>query len=341
MYRRLVRAIFRCPDCAGRLELDDEGRCRECGALRVGAAGVLDFVTDPQRIQEREFYERKYAERLQGIERKWPVAGLAARWQHPAEPGHRAIWEEVGDIRGKRVLLLGNGGAVKELYLLTLAPELLIVSDLAASGVAVIRDSFDLTDHENRVCFAAIDALALPLFDESIDLVYGSALVHHLPEREPFLREVARVLRPGGRAVFFDDAYSSGWQRAKRTVLRPLLAYSHRKHPRSPEDVEATMRGGFREEVLAEEASRVGVELWSRRLLLTFYLWHRASMVLLPDRFLAYRRHPRIAGPLIRLDEWLARKPRVQPHLVRLVWGIQKPLSSTRSTTRPAARPSS
>lgn len=321
-----VHEIFRCPGCAERLELDEDGRCRACRAVRVAAGGVLDFVTDPDRLEERDFYEDKYAEHLQAIDRKWPVTALRGRWEHPGEPVHKAMWEAVGDLRGKRALLVGNGGAVKELYLLTLDPELLIVSDLAPAGVAVIRDNFDLDPYDGQVCFAAIDGLALPLFDESIDLVYGSAFVHHLPDREAFLREVARVLRPGGRGVFLDDAYSAGWQRAKLTMLRPLMAYSHRKHPRSPEDMEATMQGGFREEILAEEARRIGVELWSRRLLLVFYLWQRASMVLLPSRFRELRRHPRIAKPLIRFDEWLARKPRFQPHLIRLVWGIQKPL---------------
>ena len=330
-------SIFRCPDCGERLELDPSGRCAGCSAARVGAAGVLDFVTDPERLQERAFYEELYAARRGDGNPRWSVASLRSRWEQPEQVTNRAVWDAVGDLRGKRVLLLGNGGGLKELYLLTLEPELLIVSDLAAMGVAVLRDRFDLSAYDGRVAFAAIDGLQLPFFDESLDLVYGNAFVHHLPDREAFLREVARVLRPGGRAVFMDDAYSPLWQAGKRTLLRPLLAYSHRKVPRSPEDVKETMRGGFREEVLREEARRAGVELWSRRLLLTFYLWHRATLKLLPDRFRELRMHPRIAGPLIRLDEKLARRPRAQRHLVRLVWGVEKPSQTSRSSIQRVA----
>jgi len=104
-----------------------------------------------------------------------------------------------------------------------------------------------------------------------------------------------------------------------------LFVYSHRKVPRSPEDVVATTAGGFREEDLRDEVARVGGEFWSVRLLLAFQLWHRAALVLLPERFRRLRRHPLIAGPLIRLDERLARRPRSRRHLIRLVWGLRKP----------------
>ena len=39
--------------------------------------------------------------------------------------------------------------------------------------------------------------------DDHFDLVYGSAILHHLDLRAA-CREIARVLRPGGRAVFLE-----------------------------------------------------------------------------------------------------------------------------------------
>jgi SAM-dependent methyltransferase len=46
------------------------------------------------------------------------------------------------------------------------------------------------------------DAEALPFEDDSFDLVLGHAVLHHLPDLDQAWREIHRVLRPGGIAVF-------------------------------------------------------------------------------------------------------------------------------------------
>ena len=48
----------------------------------------------------------------------------------------------------------------------------------------------------------AADAEALPFEDESFDLVFGHAVLHHLPDLDQAFREFHRVLAPGGRVVF-------------------------------------------------------------------------------------------------------------------------------------------
>ena len=48
------------------------------------------------------------------------------------------------------------------------------------------------------------DAAALPLEDESVDLVISSFAAHHLPDRHAALAEMMRVLRPGGKVVIWD-----------------------------------------------------------------------------------------------------------------------------------------
>src|SRR6059058_1328463 len=48
----------------------------------------------------------------------------------------------------------------------------------------------------------ATDAERLPFQDASFDLVFGHAVLHHLPDLDAALAEFRRVLRPGGTVAF-------------------------------------------------------------------------------------------------------------------------------------------
>jgi ubiquinone/menaquinone biosynthesis C-methylase UbiE len=65
---------------------------------------------------------------------------------------------------------------------------------------------------------------ALPFQDESFDAVLSTLMLHHLPAaaREQGVREMRRVLKPGGRVLALDFA-SSGKKKG-------LLARLHRRH---------------------------------------------------------------------------------------------------------------
>jgi ubiquinone/menaquinone biosynthesis C-methylase UbiE len=52
------------------------------------------------------------------------------------------------------------------------------------------------------VTTARCDAGALPFEDDSFDLVFGHAILHHIPDLDAAFAEFRRVLRPGGTVVF-------------------------------------------------------------------------------------------------------------------------------------------
>ena len=56
--------------------------------------------------------------------------------------------------------------------------------------------------HENRVYFSTQDAACLFFPDEAFNLITGSALLHHILDYRWLLREILRLLHPGGRAIF-------------------------------------------------------------------------------------------------------------------------------------------
>ncbi|MFN8126724.1 MAG: class I SAM-dependent methyltransferase [Candidatus Nanopelagicales bacterium] len=57
---------------------------------------------------------------------------------------------------------------------------------------------------------AVSDAEDLPFEDNSFDLVCGHAVLHHIPDLDTALREVLRVLKPGGRFVFAGEPTAEG-----------------------------------------------------------------------------------------------------------------------------------
>ncbi|WP_052852545.1 SAM-dependent methyltransferase [Streptomyces avicenniae] len=57
---------------------------------------------------------------------------------------------------------------------------------------------------DDRVSFRWADAAALPFEDDAFDAVWALESIIHMPDRVQVLREVARVIRPGGRVVLTD-----------------------------------------------------------------------------------------------------------------------------------------
>lgn len=81
--------------------------------------------------------------------------------------------------------------------------------DLTEAAVELARKRFELFDLPGK--FQTADAENLVFADASFDLVYSHGVLHHTPETGKAIREVHRVLRPGGRAevmLYHRDSYN-------------------------------------------------------------------------------------------------------------------------------------
>lgn len=127
----------------------------------------------------------------------------------------------LGDVRGKRVVDLGCGTgentvllALKgaDVYALDLSPELV---ELAKKRLAINRAPSE------RVHFMVSSAHVTGIPDESVDIVLGIAILHHL-DLKLVSQEVFRILKKGGRAIFQEPVRDSRMVR----FLRGLIPYT-------------------------------------------------------------------------------------------------------------------
>ena len=107
------------------------------------------------------------------------------------------------------------------------------VTDLSPGMVEVARRNARALGFE--VAGRVADAEGLPYDHDSFDLVIGHAVLHHIPDVELALREVLRVLKPGGRFVFAGEPTRYGdviarrlsrltWRATTRATRLPALA---------------------------------------------------------------------------------------------------------------------
>ena len=81
--------------------------------------------------------------------------------------------------------------------------------DLTEAAVSLARRRFELEGLPGE--FRVADAEALEFGDGAFDLVYSHGVLHHTPDARAAVREVHRVLKPGGRAVvmlYHRDSYN-------------------------------------------------------------------------------------------------------------------------------------
>ncbi len=81
-----------------------------------------------------------------------------------------------------------------------LAPENSSIGlSLTDAAIQLARKNFDSAGLRGE--FRVADAEHLDFADHSFDLVYSHGVLHHTPDIETAVREIHRVLKPGGRAI--------------------------------------------------------------------------------------------------------------------------------------------
>ena len=124
--------------------------------------------------------------------------------------------------------------------------NLRMLRDLRMTNVV----GLDLSDEAIRFCaakgFGTVrkgDITAIPFADASFDLVLATDVIEHVDDDAKALREIRRVLRPGGKAIVTVPAFKALW---------------------GPQDVLALHKRRYRMKPLVREAEAAGLRIASR-----------------------------------------------------------------------------
>jgi SAM-dependent methyltransferase len=139
---------------------------------------------------------------------------------------------EIGAGTGYFTLNMLQDGVVREAVATDISPGMLDALQTNAQRIGVCVET------------VACDAEELPFDDDTFDLVFGHAVLHHIPHLDRAFAEFKRVLRPGGEFLFAGEPSQTGDRIAaypKRAALAgaPLWRALMRARPADGADAPA------------------------------------------------------------------------------------------------------
>ena len=147
------------------------------------------------------------------------------------------------------VLEVGCGSGGYALYLAKNVGCRLIGLDVNAPGVRNANELAAATGLQSRVHFELCNASkVLPFKSGMFDAVFSNDVLCHLPRRREVLREMFRILKPGGRMLFSDGLIVGGMLSHQEIATRSSIGFYVFSPPGENERVMESV--GFRQILL-------------------------------------------------------------------------------------------
>jgi ubiquinone/menaquinone biosynthesis C-methylase UbiE len=135
-----------------------------------------------------DHYDAKWGIDFGDVGREQVLAKVEKALGHRPDGWARSL--EIGSGTGYFTLNLLRAGLVSKATCSDISPGMLAALSANAERL------------ELEVETALLDAEALPFADQSFELVFGHAVLHHIPNLDRAFAEFARVLAPGGTLLF-------------------------------------------------------------------------------------------------------------------------------------------
>jgi demethylmenaquinone methyltransferase/2-methoxy-6-polyprenyl-1,4-benzoquinol methylase len=172
------------------------------GPATSDAGGVAS--TDRGSARKREALEL-----FGGLPRRYDQLSAALSfWQDPR--WRRALVDALAPQAGERVLDVATGTGMVAAELLARADCTVVGIDQSAEMLAAARARFASQDGD-RVLLLQGQAEALPFGDGSFDALTFTYLLRYVDDPPATLRELARVVRPGGRIASLEFGVPPAW----------------------------------------------------------------------------------------------------------------------------------
>jgi SAM-dependent methyltransferase len=202
-------------------EFDRQAPTSAVPARRDVAAGTIEWCVPEKQRWERAEVERSAVEASLTPEDSLRVsARTLARYERPPADTPYPLeysYHLLGDVRRLRIVDFGCGSGANSVLLANRGADVIGV-DISGDLIALARRRMQINGRADGARFVVCSGYDLPFADASIDIVFGMAILHHLD----LLRaseEIARVLRPGGRAIFQEPVRNSPLVRFVRALI--------------------------------------------------------------------------------------------------------------------------
>jgi ubiquinone/menaquinone biosynthesis C-methylase UbiE len=160
-----------------------------------------------------EHYDSKWGIKYDAVGQAQVTSKLSKALRH--EPGRYSRALEIGAGTGYFSLNLLRAGVIGEAVATDISPGMLGKLERSAAELGLPIET------------AACEASKLPFDDGSFDLLFGHAVLHHLPNLDAAFQEFRRVLRPGGVMAFCGEPSHYGdriaaWPKRGANAVAPL-----------------------------------------------------------------------------------------------------------------------
>lgn len=262
-----LEALLRCPECGSEVVLDELAIC--AGGHRYPVvAGIPVFLdekmiaSDPQYAGQRAYFDSEFRGYQRYALENWRVAYLDRLRESGLLDGPASPLVDVGvGGSGYTVIEAARGGRPA------------IGCDLSLEGLLIAREFARVEGVAELTLWVCCSAEKLPLASGSTGSALAIAVIEHVPDDQAALRELARVLEPGGRA----------WVTVPHGLrnISPVFRRANRRHDRrlghlrryeAETLVQAARPGGLRPvdvqftghsiKVLQLAGKRLGDRLW-------------------------------------------------------------------------------
>lgn len=147
-----------------------------------------------------------------------------------------AIAAAIGAYAGGRILEVGAGTGLHARWFLEHTSVMYTGIDVSREMLDVARER--LADQMDRATLTIGDAQRLPFPDRSFDAAFCTATLHHLGDPAGGIRELVRVVRPGGRVA----AIEPNWKYPSVLVYTAITPAERNTFRISPARLEAWAR---------------------------------------------------------------------------------------------------